>query len=56
MVYSAIMGMVVGSVYAILPDGFGFNLQTGYGFAFLLVGVLASVLIEKLGGSESESA
>lgn len=49
MVYSAIMGMVVGSVYAILPDGFGLNLQTGYGFAFMLVGVLASVLIEKLG-------
>lgn len=49
MVYSAIMGMVVGSVYAILPDGFGFNLQTGYGFAFMLIGVLASVLIEKLG-------
>lgn len=56
MVYSAIMGMVVGSVYAILPEGFGFNLQTGYGFAFLLIGVLASVLIEKLGGSEGEGA
>ena len=52
MVYSAIMGMVVGSVYAILPDGFGLNLQTGYGFAFLLVGVMAAVLIEKLGASE----
>lgn len=49
MVYSAIMGMVVGSVYAILPEGFGMNLQTGYGFAFMLIGVLASVLIEKLG-------
>lgn len=48
MVYSAIMGMVVGSVYAILPEGFGLNLQTGYGFAFLLIGVLASVLVEKL--------
>lgn len=48
MVYSAIMGMVVGSVYAILPDGFGFNLSTGYGFAFMLIGVLASVLVEKL--------
>lgn len=48
MVYSAIMGMVVGSVYAILPDGFGFNLQTGYGFAFMLIGVLASILVEKL--------
>ena len=48
MVYSAIMGMVIGSVYAILPDGFGFNLQTGYGFAFMLIGVLVSVLISKL--------
>ena len=48
MVYSAITGMVIGSVYAILPDGFGFNLQTGYGFAFMLIGVLVSVLIEKL--------
>lgn len=54
MVYSAIMGMVVGSVYAILPDGFGFNLQTGYGFAFLLIGVLASVLVEKLNNTESD--
>lgn len=49
MVYSALMGLVVGSVYAILPDGFGFNLQTGYGFVFLLLGVVVSVLIEKLG-------
>lgn len=49
MVYSALMGLVIGSVYAILPDGFGFNLQTGYGFVFLLLGVVASVLIEKLG-------
>lgn len=56
MVYSAIMGMVIGSVYAILPEGFGFNLQTGYGFAFMLVGVLASVLIARFGGSESEEA
>ena len=55
MVYSAIMGMVIGSVYAILPDGFGLNLQTGYGFAFMLIGVLVSVLIEKLGGSNAES-
>lgn len=52
MVYSALMGLVIGSVYAILPEGFGFNLQTGYGFACLLFGVLAAVLIEKLGRSE----
>lgn len=54
MVYSALMGLVVGSVYAILPDGFGFNLQSGYGFVCLLFGVLAAVLVEKLGASEAE--
>lgn len=52
MVYSALMGLVIGSVYAILPDGFGFNLQTGYGFACALFGVLAAVLVEKLNSSE----
>lgn len=56
MVYSAIMGMVIGSVYAILPEGFGFNLQTGYGFAFMLAGVLASVLIEKFGCAQEENS
>ncbi len=54
MVYSAIMGLVAGSVYAILPDGFGFNLKTGYGFVCLLFGVLASVLVQKLGNTEKE--
>ena len=53
MVYSALMGLVIGSVYAILPDGFGFNLQTGYGFACALLGVLAALLVEKLGKTES---
>lgn len=52
MVYSAIMGMVIGSAYAILPEGFGFNLQTGYGFVFMVIGVLASVLIDKLDANE----
>lgn len=55
MMYSAIMGLVIGSVYAILPSGFGFNLQTGYGFVCLLFGVLTSVLVEKLGNT-SETA
>lgn len=49
MVYSALMGLVIGSIYAILPEGFGFNLQTGYGFVCLLFGVVAAVLVEKLG-------
>lgn len=51
MVYSAIMGLVIGSVYAILPEGFGFNLQTGYGFVCLLVGVVVAVLVQKLGAA-----
>lgn len=54
MVYSALMGLVVGSVYAILPEGFGFNLQSGYGFVCALFGVLAAVLVEKLGAADSE--
>ncbi len=54
MVYSALMGLVVGSVYAILPEGFGFNLSSGYGFAFMLVGVLCAVLIEKLNSGNEE--
>lgn len=54
MMYSAIMGLVIGSVYAILPADFGFNLQTGFGFVALLFGVLTSVLVEKLGNKEPE--
>lgn len=53
MVYSALMGLVVGSVYAILPDGFGFNLTTGYGFVCLIFGVIVSVLIEKIGKTDA---
>ena len=56
MVYSAILGLVVGSVYAILPSGFGMNLQTGYGFVCLLFGVLTAVLIDKLGNLGKDSA
>lgn len=52
MVYSALMGLVVGSVYAILPEGFGFNLSTGYGFVCLIFGVIASVLFEKIGKTD----
>lgn len=53
MVYSALMGLVIGSIYAILPEGFGFNLQTGYGFVCMLFGVVAAALIEKLGAGNS---
>lgn len=54
MVYSTLMGLVVGSVYAILPEGFGFNLQSGYGFVCALFGVIAAVLVEKLGAVDGE--
>lgn len=56
MTYSAIMGLVVGSVYAILPSGFGFNAQTGFGFVALLFGVVTSVLVERLGKSDDTPA
>lgn len=55
-VYSAIMGLVIGSVYAILPDGFGFNTATGAGFVCLLFGVLTAVLVEKLGAAGEAKA
>lgn len=55
MVYSALMGLVIGSIYAILPDGFGFNLQTGYGFVCMLFGIVTAVLIEKLGAGDSKN-
>lgn len=54
MVYSALMGLVIGSVYAILPEEFGFDLTSGYGFVCALFGVLAAVLVEKLGAADSE--
>ncbi len=43
-VYSVILGLVAGSLYAILPQGFGFNIQTLIGvFAFIAGGVLAFI-------------
>ncbi len=54
MMYSAIMGLVIGSVYAILPAGFGFNLSTGYGFVALIAGILTSVCIDKMGRNNEE--
>lgn len=55
MMYSAIMGLVIGSVYAILPAGFGFNLETGYGFVSLIGGILVSVIIDKVGKPAEEN-
>ena len=54
MVYSLIMGLVIGSVYAIIPSGFGFNLSTGYGFVTLICGILVSLLIDKIGKPAEE--
>ncbi len=54
MTYSLIMGLVIGSVYAILPAGFGFNLSTGYGFVALIAGILTSVLIDRIGKTNEE--
>lgn len=51
MVYSAVFGLVIGSIYAIIPDDFGFNLSTGYGFVCLLFGILSAVMVEKLGAA-----
>lgn len=56
MVYAALMGLVVGSVYAILPEGFGFNLSTGYGFVCMIFGIIASVLFERIGGEGEKTA
>lgn len=52
MVYSAIMGLVIGSVYAILPDGFGFNTSTYIGFATLVVGGIIALLMGKYSKDE----
>ncbi len=41
------MGLVLGSLYAVFPDGFGFNLETLAGFAALLVGAAVAVLVGK---------
>ena len=47
LVYSAIMGLVIGSLYAVFPDGFGFNLETLAGAAALIVGGAIAVLVGK---------
>ena len=44
-VFSAILGLVIGSVYAILPSGFGFNTETLIGLAALLIGGFISFFV-----------
>lgn len=46
-VYSAILGLCVGSLYAIFPDGFGLNFETAIGFVMMLVGGALSLLVGK---------
>ncbi|MDE6725492.1 MAG: DUF368 domain-containing protein [Ruminiclostridium sp.] len=47
MVFSAILGLCVGSLYAILPEGFGFNLHTLIGIAALALGFGLSFIVGK---------
>ena len=47
MVYSAIMGLVIGSLYAVFPSGFGFNLETLAGLAALAVGAVIALVVGK---------
>ncbi len=57
MVYSVILGLVAGSLYAILPQGFGFNIQTLIGvFAFIAGGALAFITGRKTSVNSEENA
>lgn len=47
MVFSAILGMVAGSLYAILPEGFGLNIETLFGFIALICGAVLSFAVGK---------
>ena len=44
-VFSAILGLCAGSLYAILPEGFGFNLDTLIGVVTLLAGGAVSFFV-----------
>ncbi len=47
MVYSAILGLVAGSLYVIFPVGFGLNLATLTGAVCLAIGAFAAVIVGK---------
>ena len=47
MVFSAILGLVVGSLYAIFPAGFGLNLDTLIGAAALILGFFIAFTVGK---------
>lgn len=47
MVFSAILGLVVGSLYAIYPAGAGLNADTFIGIAVMILGFLISFIVGK---------
>lgn len=47
MVFSGILGLCVGSLYAILPEGFGLNLHTAIGVVSLAAGFVLSFIVGK---------
>lgn len=47
MVFSAILGLCAGSLYAILPEGFGLNIDTAAGAAVLALGFALSFIVGK---------
>ena len=47
MTYSAILGLVAGSIYVIFPAGFGLNIATLTGFIALAVGAFAAFVVGK---------
>lgn len=56
MVFSVIMGLVIGSLYAILPQGVGLNAQTFIGAATLAVGAVISFIIGRNTKVEDEES
>lgn len=47
MTYSAILGLVAGSIYVILPAGFGLNIATLVGFICLAAGAFIAYIVGK---------
>lgn len=47
MTYSAILGLVAGSIYVILPAGFGLNIATLVGFVCLAIGAFIAYIVGK---------
>ena len=54
LVFSAILGLVAGSLYAILPEGFGLNLATLIGVVAFIAGGAVSYLVGRKTEIESE--